>query len=1347
MKVSSKIVVFIILILQTFLAFANSERLKFSHYTNEDGLPSSYVKSISQDQYGFIWLATRSSVCRFDGNEFKTFQAYDGEGQAYDLWCKKFYVTGNSELIAQTTDNKYYSFDFAFERFNACKQINDLGEVYDLLPSTDGMWILSAGNLSFLNKKTSQLLDFREKIDFAILDHDSKVLNLREKDNLLVALTDQNNLLILNKETNHQRKFVLPDDLSPQNVTIFYLDSHNNVWIGAVSEGLYRINLANGSSTRFSSKQTGKNHLLHNLVHSINEDLLGRIWIGTENGLCLWSPYTESFTYYQYDLHNPQGLNTNPLYNIFRDRDGNMWLGTYFGGLNFWSNSNTFFEVWQAGTSSYHIGGNAVSCINEDKEGNIWIGMEDMGVNKINAQTGEILKFNTETGKKGLSFNNVHSLLFENDEKLWIGTYTGGINILNIKNNTFEYINRQTHPYLPSDDIYHLTKSGDSIFISTSNGVSVFNLQNRKMSSFQKDIFEGVQVEYMFEGENDIWFSSQIGVFSLSKTDHSFQKFDKFPFLKNINFVKVDSKSRVWIGDYRHGLCCYDTEHDSTRIYNEKNGFPFSWVFSMEEGDDNSVWVSGDKGLVKLIPETNEIVLYNRDSDLPFEQFNFRASYKDKNGNIYFGGNNGLISFNESKKQAQNQELNVVFRGLQLFNQELVPGPDSPLKQSLNLHPEIRLKYKQNVFTVEYSGLNFQNNGKCQYAYYLENFETNWNNVGNRDFATYTNLSPGEYIFHVKASPDKSQDGTKVNSLKIIIEPPFYMSNWGYLLYFFIFILLIVGFLVVALRIQKSNAMAAIEKREKEYAVELNKAKIEFFTNISHELRTPLTLIIGPLSKILEDGSLNLALKKKLLGVDNNLRRLLALVNQLLDFRKIEVGKESLQVTKSDIGILLTDLKESFVSTAKAKGIHFKLEADENLNELIWFDYSKVEKILVNLLSNAVKYTNKGGTVELQARVKMKKDERKAGKKKLVLVVKDDGIGIDASKVNKVFERYFQTNNDELSNTGSGIGLAFVKSLVKLHKGKITVKSEVNVGSEFEVQLPVAESDYTEQEIQADSQYLVSSIKRFDVSGSANQAPVDKYKSFENKPSVLVIDDNLELLDFLIETLHDEYHVSTAKTGEEGWDIILANSPDLIISDVMMPGISGFELTKRIKTDINTSHIPVILLTAKSGIENQFDGLKTGADVYLEKPFYPNLLKINISNILKTRQNLIERFRNDAFIPPVDITHSESDREFVENLTSLIKSNLDKPALDVTFITSELGISRSLLHLKLKKITDCSATEFVRSIRLREAVILISEGKCNISEAAYQTGFSSPAYFTRRFKEYFGKSPKEYFDL
>jgi len=1347
MKQGNKIVLVIVLFLQTLLCHSSTERLKFSHYTNEDGLPSSYVKSITQDQYGFIWLATRSSVCRFDGTVFKTFQAHDNAGQAYDIWCKKFFLTSDSVLIAQTTEDKYYTFDFVLEHFKPYTRINNLGVVSDLQISQDGIWIFGENKLSFLNKTDDKLLGFSEKIDFANLDEHIKILHLREKDEQLVALTNENDLLIFNKSNKQQRKFDLPAGLEPGDVTIFYLDTHNNVWIGAGSQGLYRINLANGHSTRFSSSQKSNYRLLHNLVHSINEDLLGRVWIGTENGLCLWSPYSESFTYYQYDLHNPQGLNTNPLYNIFRDKEGNMWLGSYFGGINFWSSNSSFFEVWQAGTSNYHIGGNAVSCINEDKEGNIWIGMEDMGVNKINSQTGEIVKFNTETGKKGLTFNNVHSLLFENDERLWIGTYTGGINILNINTNKFEYINSQNHPNLPSNDVYHLIKSGDSIFISTSYGVAVYNLQNRKMSAFQKETFEGVQVEYMYEADNAIWFSSQIGVFSLSKTDHSFKKFEKFPFLKNINFVKVDSKNRVWIGDYRHGLCCYDSENDSTFIYNEKNGFPFSWIFSIEEGESNSIWVSGDKGLVKLVPETNEVVLYNRDSDIPFEQFNFRASYKDKVGNIYFGGNNGLISFNESKKQTQNKELSVVFRGMQLFNQELVPGPDSPLKQSLNLHPEIHLKYKQNVFTIEYSGLNFQNHGKCQYAYYLENFETNWNYVGNRDFATYTNLSPGEYVFHVKASTDKAEWGSNVNSIRIIIKPPFYMSNWGYFLYFLIFVLLIIGFLVVALRIQKSNAMAKIEKREKEYAVELNQAKIEFFTNISHELRTPLTLIIGPLSKILEDVSLNFDLKRKLSGVDNNLRRLLALVNQLLDFRKIEVGKETLQVTQSNITDLLMDLKESFVSTTKAKEIHLELNTDENLNELIWFDYHKVEKILVNLLSNAIKYTNKGGTVELHARVEIRRDERKAGKKKLVLLVKDDGIGIDASKLNKVFERYFQTNNDELSNTGSGIGLAFVKSLVTLHKGEIKVNSQVNVGSEFEVQLPVSKNDYTDQEIQMDSGQLVSSVKSFYVSSTIDSLPSDKYYLFKNKPSILVIDDNIELLDFLCETLQDNYAVSTAKTGEEGWEIILKDSPDLIISDVMMPGISGFELTKRIKTDLKTSHIPVILLTAKSGVENQFDGLQTGADIYLEKPFYPNLLKINISNILKTRQNLIERFRNDAFIPPADITHSESDREFVEKLTNLIKSNLDKDTLDVSFITNELGISRSLLHLKLKKITDCSATEFVRSIRLREAVILISEGKCNISEAAYQTGFSSPAYFTRRFKEYFGKSPKDYFDL
>ena len=1331
----------IVLTFTATVAFAANDDLKFEHFTNEDGLPSSYVKCIAQDQFGFIWLATRSSVCRFDGKIFKTFQAYGDDGQAFDIWCKKFIVSNDSVLIAQTTEDQYYFFDFALEYFKPFTQINNLGIVLDLEASKDGYWIYGDEGVYFYDEVNNESLSFKDKIDFANFGDDAKVVMVREKGQHLVAYTDINELLIFDVDKKQQRQFNLPEELTPSEEPMLYLDNHNYAWIGVTDNGVYRINLTNGNCIHFLASNNNKYRLLHNMVHTIDEDQQGRVWIGTENGLCLWSPYTEQFSYYQYDINNTQGLNTNPIYDIFCDREGNMWLGTYFGGINLWGNNNNFFNIWQAGTSDYHIGGSAVSCITEDDKGNIWIGMEDMGVNKIDARTGKISKFVSTGDNKGLSFNNVHSLLFENSEKLWIATYTGGINILNLKTKTFEYINTQNHKELPSNNIYYLLKSGNIIYISTSNGIATYDLTTKTLSGFQPEVFNEVQVEYMYVEKEKIWVSTEIGVYSWDKGNSTFEKSDKFIRQKNVNFVKGDSKNRVWVGDNRYGLCCYDQANDMVYYYNESNGFPFSWVLGMEEGEGNTLWFSGDKGLVKFTPESNESVLYNRDSDIPFEQFNFRASFKDSKGNIYFGGNNGMISFNESVKYQKPDNKNVVFRGMQLFNQPLIPGKSSPLKQSLNLHHEVRLKYKQNVFTIEYTGLNFQNRGKCKYAYYLENFERNWNYVGTRDFASYTNLSPGEYFFHVKTVGEDGNDNNLAqNSLKIIVEPPFWLSNWGFFIYFVLVVIILVGLYLVTTKIQKSKALVEIERRERAYASDLNNFKLEFFTNISHELRTPLTLIVGPLVRILQEEKLSPGLSHKMKGIKNNAYRLLTLINQLLEFRKIESGKEKLKVSPHNFSDLLNTIEDSFEEAAEAKGINLFFDKPV-INEKIWIDYQKMEYIVVNLLSNALKYTDKGGSVKLELLL----SNNKGSEKQLTIRVTDTGKGIEQSKINKIFDRFYQDNSNESQSIGSGIGLAFVNSLVQLHRGTIKVSSEVGVGSVFTVNIPVSREDYEDNEIVLANSQFVDNIRKME---HIKAVPTlhDEVPLLSKNPIVLVVDDNQELLDFISEILKGEFKIVTATDGDAGFGKIHECMPDLIISDVMMPGINGFELTKKIKSDIKTSHIPVILLTAKSGEENEFEGLQTGADYYIEKPFFPHVLNKIVENILTTRKNLIEKFRSDMTMLPTDMAYSESDKELIERITFLIKNNIDKPNLDVTFLVNEIGISRSLLHVKLKKLTDCSATEFIRSIRLREAVKLIAEGKCNISEAAYRTGFSSPAYFSRRFKEYFGVTPKAYFD-
>ena len=637
--------------------------------------------------------------------------------------------------------------------------------------------------------------------------------------------------------------------------------------------------------------------------------------------------------------------------------------------------------------------------------------------------------------------------------------------------------------------------------------------------------------------------------------------------------------------------------------------------------------------------------------------------------------------------------------------------------------------------------MHFRNKGNCEYAYYLENFETSWNYVGNRDFATYTNLGPGEYFFHVKASPDNTAWGSKANTLKIIIEPPFWLSGWGFFMYFLLLILVLVGFYLVATRIQKSKALAEMERREREYDTELNNFKLEFFTNVSHELRTPLTLIVGPLTRILEDDKLTPALKKKMKGVMNNAHRLLVLINQLLEFRKIENGKEKLRVSHQNIINLLKDIEEAFIESAESKSIAFTFET-VNLNSNIWIDCPKLENVLINLMSNALKFTNEGGEVNVKVELKVKEFTYRT----LEITVADNGIGIDSSKLRKIFDRFYHVDGaNETQVAGSGIGLAFVHSLVKLHKGTIGVESTVGKGAVFTVQLPVSRKAYNDDEILIGADQYIPHVTLAD---DMKPTPVlrDEVERLSSNPTILVIDDNRELLEFISETLANDYKVVTAIDGTQGMEKVEESLPDLIISDVMMPGIDGFELTRKLKSDIRTSHIPIVLLTAKSGEENEYEGLQTGADYYIEKPFLPHILIQLIDNVLNTRKSLIERFKSDAQMPPTDVAFSESDKDLIDKISNLIKQNIDRPNLDVSFLVNEIGISRSLLHVKLKKLTDCSATEFIRSIRLREAVKLIADGKCNISEAAYKTGFSSPAYFSRRFKEYFGVTPKAYFD-
>lgn len=1328
------------------------EPLKFVHYKNQDGLPSSYIKEIEQDHLGFIWLANRENLCRFDGYTFQTFPAQDENGHVFTLKPDQLHTISDTLLLVKAIDGDFYQFDFTSESFSYYAALNEVGDIARLVEVDSGVWYVSDSLLWFNRLKGGNSVPFQE-IGGHRMEELNQISLLTKNDDLIAFVNGSGSDtkihffdLAVGHASLHGPQEGEPAaevtyqvfDLPFETADLLFLDAHHNLWVCENKSGLCRINTLTGKQTYYNSQAKGNRHLLHNYTYVMVEDGEGVVWIGTEGGVCLWSETEEIFNRSRFDVSDPDGLSSNPIYSALLDTDENMWLGSYFSGINLWNKKGHFFQTLSAGVGESHLGGNAVSSLAEDENGNIWIGLEDMGLNKMDRKTGVISKYPVDIRKGGLSSGNIHDLYFENSERLWIATYTGGINVLDVRKGTFTYINSENEPNLASNDVYSFCDVGDSLFISTTNGISVFDKKKRKFYPFHKSVFDQVLIESMTTTNGHIWFSSRSGIHTFDLKAKKLSKFDRFRGIHGINFIKSDSKDRLWVGDSYEGLFCFYPEEDRLERFHEGNGFQGSWVYSIQEGVDGWFWVSTNEGMVRLDPASGRSFLFDKDSGMPFGQFNYRAAFKDHEGIIYIGSNEGLLFFDEKNQPLPDPANQVVLTALKLFNQPVKPGEREVLSKAIALTDRLELAYKQNVFTIEYSALNYPNKGNGNYAYYLEGFEKGYNYVGNRNFATYTNLDPGTYTFRVKSALGHSawSDPTE---LTIIVHPPFWSSHWGYMLYVVLLAGIFILIAVVTSRIQKSRSEVALERKERIHALELNRIKLEFFTNISHELRTPLTLIVGPLTTLINHDKVSPFVKNKLSLINLNANRLIQLLNQLLEFRKIERGKASLKVVETQVSELFGNLQQSFAMAAEDHELELTFDCSE-IETPVWMDPLKVEKVLINLISNAFKFTKPKDKIGVIASW-----ENKSGKgKTLTITVRDTGRGMDATVVHHIFDRFYQPGNEHMEQYGSGIGLSFVHSLVKLHRGSIRVKSRPGVGTIFKLEIPVSQCAYNETEIVSVSYPSDQAGYPIIPTHSGKPAQVKNEDEQSGNPTILLVEDNVELLEFVSGSLQDQYNIMVAENGSQGLEKLAMKQVDIIVSDVMMPEMDGLEFTHQVKNNMETSHIPVILLTAKHGVENRYEGLRTGADIYLEKPFLAHILEQNISNVLATRRNLVKKFKRDAYMPPTELTHTESDKKFIEKLTLIIKQNMINPELDVSFLVREVGISRTMLHMKLKKLADSSATEFINAVRLKEALKLMSEENCNVSEAAYRTGFSSPTYFTRRFKQYYGQSPREF---
>ncbi len=847
--------------------------------------------------------------------------------------------------------------------------------------------------------------------------------------------------------------------------------------------------------------------------------------------------------------------------------------------------------------------------------------------------------------------------------------------------------------------------------------------------------------------------------------------------INQINSIFEDTNGYLWIAN-NNGLTCFNPQEKTFRHYTENNGLASNIVMAVTEDQHGNLWLSGDKGLTKFNPLSGKIRNYKQSDGLPVRIY-AGSVCKEKKGNIYFGSFSGLVTFHPDSLDVNTLPPPVVFTDFLIFNKSVLPGDKSLLKESITHNSGITLPYDQNVFTFEFAALDYTDPKNNRYGYKMEGIDPDWvYTTASRRFATYTSLNPGEYIFTVKATNNDGIWNNVGTSVRITVTPPWWRTTWAYLLYILLVLIILYSLRQYDLKRQQLKHQLVLEKEQAEKLLEIDHMKSRFFANISHEFRTPLTLILGPIKKILDNipaktGVFASELKDELSLMQRNAWRLYRLINQLLDLSKLEAGGMTLQIMKVNIVELICNYAQSFESLAKQKGIRYVIHCREE--EIVaYVDQDKIEQILNNLLSNAFKSTAKGGEVQVTVvteptpespprrgtNVSPSREARlatgqgigvgKVSSNHISIKVSDTGVGIPPNRVDKIFDRFYQVDDSQKrEHEGTGIGLALVKELVKLHHGHISVQSEPGKGSTFTVSIPLGKEHFKES-------YQITSSIQTDKPDS-EMYPITEPESVDNeipenittassqpKPIILVVEDNADMRTYICNYLKSDYKLLEANNGAEGVEKAQTTIPDLIISDVMMPKMDGYVFCTQIKSDEKTSHIPVILLTARAAKEDKLTGLETGADDYVAKPFESDELKIRVKNLIEQRILLRKRYSSNTGLRPEEIAVTSADKKFLIKALQIIEQNMSDPEFGVDKFRKEIALSRVQLHRKLHALTDQSTSEFVRSVRLNRAAQLLKQNADTITQIAYEVGFKNPSYFSSSFQKQFGVLPKEY---
>ncbi|WP_316811342.1 two-component regulator propeller domain-containing protein [Pedobacter heparinus] len=1358
---------------------AQKKVLNFKHLTINEGLSQNTIFCIYQDQQGFIWLGTEDGLNRYDGYEFRTFKN--------ELNKNKSLKNNQVNAIAEDGQNRLVigthggisifnrdTEDFTNINIPSSKKDSQSANFVTAVVS-DGqgkMWLGTYDGLKVYDQEIGRFMTVH--LPGAFNQKNVQTLFIDNTEKLWISFKNELRCLDLKLF----RFVALPKPLIAElkkkqaNIRLIKQDKNGNLWLGSEQSGLFFYDKSSERCINYVNSLKNVNSLPSDVVRDVLFNNDGLVWIATRNGLSIFDPLSGNFTNFKHDKYDAASLSHKSVLKIMKDRTGSIWIGTYAGGVNIYNPVNlNFINIGEQMGSNPGLTNPVVSSIVATANDDLWIGTEGGGLNLVNRTTGKYEFHNLVRRDLMASENIIKSLSRDFKGNLWVGAFDGLYYFdLNRKQFTEQRL-KMGSGFKGRVQVYAVLADSLAVWAGTNGGGLVYYdpaNKTEKVFTHSDENLNSIIGNYVSALVKDkygnLWVATLQGLCYLDVQRDKFKRYVHNPASKysltgnNVISLFIDNQDRLWIGTRGAGLNLYEPKSDRFYAFTEQNGLANNVIRAINQDKGGNLWVSSNKGLTRLNialdngkPILKTLKNYTVADGLQSNQFFSGATTRSARSELFFGGINGVTSFFPDQIQVNKNTPGIVFTDFLIHNKRLPIGTDgSPMKKHINESRKITIAYDQAYITVKFAALDFINAAKNSYAYKLDGLRNeDWHFVGNQRTATYTNLSPGKYTFMVKASNNDGLWGKTVSEISIEVLPPWYKTWWAYMLYLAIFSALLYLFYYFSLATAKLKNELDFEQRNHEKDLELSQRKLTFFTHISHEIKTPLTLILSPIEKLLDNRTLNNKVQQQLQLIHRNGERLMQLTSQLLDYRKFETGNMKLQAAEGDMVKFNREIVAMFQPYAASKGINLELFTTQRSINL-WFDSDKMEKIMYNLISNALKFTPAGGSVVVQLDLAKDND-----REELVLQVEDNGIGIAPENLDAIFDQFQYYNTHGLNHKGTGLGLTFSKGLVEMHHGKIEVSSTVATGETegktiFKLRLPLGNSHLQQDEL------LLEDVNSEDIVAYQQATPLELNAetliqkenlltaASQQRLVLLIVEDNEEVLQFVANHFSAHFEVLRAVDGNSGWEQAKESLPDLVISDVMMPGITGITLCSKIKSDPVTSHIPVILLTAREALLFKIEGLETGADDYIVKPFNLKYLEARVWNLLESRRKLREKFSRNMTLQPLNIAVSSLDEKFLEKAIKYVEVHMAKDTLGVEELSREVGMSKTTLYRKLKALTNQNTNEFIRTIRLNRAAQLLLQQKLNVSEVAYYVGFNDQDYFRKCFKEQFGTTPKDY---